>query len=113
MTNHEIEDSTVTFYTWVETMSDQPLIDIGTANFLKDSISGYMTSPVGVYNGKPITAKTRRADSILKVKETFNKLNKENPVFLYMVMYQPAGMVYVMSEAFWLIRYATLNEEFS
>ena len=113
-------------------------LDIATAHFLKDSFSktnsssGFMTAPIDMIQGKAIEVKSRKCkmtvENILEAKEFFANLNKENPAFLYNVKAQPPQIIYTkldpetfepieldipeMVEGFWIIRYATLNEEF-
>lgn len=124
------EDTTVSFHTWCGNIPTSTNIDIQTAHFLKDSVTGFMEAPVGLYRGKPLTAKARKievsADSILEFKNFLYNLNKDNPVFLYSVIYTPSFMMYrtfdgdqtvnldtpKLSEACWVVRYATLNDEF-
>lgn len=125
-------DTTISFHTWRGKMPVSTNDDIQTAHFLKDSVTGFMESPVGLYRGKPITVKSRKidvsVDSLLKLKDYLYNLNKDNPVFLHRVSYNPSFMMYKtldentleyvdldtpkLSEAFWIIRYATLNDEF-
>lgn len=126
------ESTIITFHTWSQSMSHVQWIDIESAEFLAESVSGFMDSPVGIHQGKAITAKSRKIDfsveNMLELKEYFSKLNASNPVFLYQITYNPTRIVYskLDPETFerqqlstpeiqnggWIVRYATLNDEF-
>lgn len=125
------ESTIITFHTWSQSMSHVQSLDVVAAEFLKESVSGFMDSPVGIHQGKAITAKSRKIDfsleNMLDLEEFFRKLNESNPVFLYQVTYSPERFKYFtlnpetyereqlpvpeIQRGFWIVRYATLNEE--
>lgn len=117
--------------TLVQKYGANSLYDLPTARFLKDSFSGFMTAPVALFKGVPLEAKSRAIigtiEKLLEAKEYIENLKKNDDVFLYKVVFVPATVTYItsdpdtfapikldppiMSEAFWRISYATLNNE--
>ena len=105
--------------------------DLPTARFFKDSFSGFMKSPVAMFKGVPLESKSRAIigtiEKLLEAKEYIENLKKNDDIFLYEVVFVPATVTYmtvdtdtfapikldppIMSEAFWRISYATLNNE--
>lgn len=125
------QSTIITFHTWSRSMLNVQGVDIDSAEFLSESVSGFMEAPVGIYNRKEIAAKSRKIDfsleNILELKKYFSKLNESNPVFLYQITYNPARIVYwelnletydrqyladpKTQNGCWIVRYATLNDE--
>lgn len=117
--------------TLVQKYGANSLYDLATARFLKDSFSGFMQSPVAMYKGIPLEAKSRAIvgtiEKLLEAKEYIENLKKNDDVFLYEIVFVPATATYmtvdtdtfapikldppIMSDAFWRISYATLNNE--
>jgi len=63
MENIMTQSTIITFHTWSQSMSHVQWIDIESSEFLAESVSGFMDSPVGIHQGKTITAKSRKIDA--------------------------------------------------
>jgi hypothetical protein len=100
--------------------------NLPAADFLSDipNLAGYMQSPVAEYQGSTLTAYARKLNNIVEIKDELLKLDSK--FFLYDIVYHPSLPLFAsintdtfeierldnikMSEAYWTIRYAVLNE---
>lgn len=128
------KNTVVTFKEW----KDQVIDDYGdkydflshtnlpAADFLSDipTLAGYMQSPVAEYQGLTLTSFTRRMNDIEELKDEL--LEIDSKFFLHDIIYHPALPQFstinkdtfeiekldkiTMSEPYWSIRYAVLNE---
>ena len=103
----KIKDTTIPFEEWetyVTKMNESlsnilqaPLsdmrIDLSGVNYLQSVITAYMTSPVGVYNGHPLEAKTRRVDDLYEARNELASLGV--PIILYQLIWHPSVPQYV------------------
>ena len=97
----EKETSTITIDEWVELnktlMPDTPsFFDIvGMEHYLDanvDNIGGYMTAPIGLYNGKSLTAMTRIAENLKDIADAWSNFN--GLIFPYQLIYTPSYPMY-------------------
>lgn len=120
---HTIEESTETYgvvrnlTSWREVMRDKdstfkPGItftdstrlerDIEGEFYLSDVLTGYMTHPVALYNGKTITAQHKLVPDIIQ----FKKKIAESPdlYFLYDLQFEPVFPIYSsLDEKTWMV----------
>lgn len=136
-----VEHTIISFNDWIDWNDNQPkkdyghqgtgFLDVATAHFLKDSFSGFMTAPVAMFKGVPLEAKSRAIvctiNRLLEAKEYLENLKKKDEIFLYEIVFVPSVVTYtevnpntferftldppMLTEAFWRISYATLNNE--
>ena len=99
----KITDTTVGLYEWAKVMSDDKCpatyahawIPIHAGEYLEPVLTGFMTGPVGIYNSKPLEAKTVAITDITAFREEVAKWMAEGKkVFLYMPIWYPGQHVF-------------------
>lgn len=133
----EIEDTIINYDEWVKhqstvkTLATMPeIIDLPAAEYLKECFAGYMTGPVGLFKGVPLTAKSKifqnDSNGILEAKKYLNDHKEVDDLFLYQILFIPSVLQIrifdkdtlefktlstpVMSKSGWKIRYAAFND---
>lgn len=93
----------------------------------KCDLKYFLTSPVGLYNGKELTAVSKQISDYKDILHIFVDSEKENKnVFLYDLIYFPSYPIFstldkdtfapivledpTMTKSYWLFRYATLEK---
>lgn len=140
-----VETSTITIDEWVDLYTNLYTTDTPDFNLIfdvtgmkyyldanVDNIGGYMTSPVGLYNGKNLVAKTRVTHNLKDIADDW--ANFEGLIFPYQLIYTPSypmyfepdfegdfnmkritdengNPTYKMSTGGWKVRYAELAHE--
>ena len=99
----KITDTTVGLFDWAKIMADDKSpavyahawIPIHAGEYLEPVLTGFMTGPVGVYNSKPLEAKTYAVADITKFREELAAWMVEGKkVFLYMPIWYPGQYVF-------------------
>lgn len=123
--------SDLLYHSIKEVYGGAAMMDINSADFLRNCFTGYMTAPVAMFKGLPLAAKSIKVegtiDSIIEVKKFFEGLQTNTDIFLYQITFFPSFVTYkqvdmqtfetitldppVMSTPYWKIRYAVLNDE--
>lgn len=94
--NEIIEDTILTFDQWLENVekmqrllpsAHNTFLDIPSVKYLAPVVSGFMSMPVGVYQGQTLTCKTMQCDDISEARSYFANLGK--PVILYQALWCP------------------------
>ena len=94
--NEIIEDTTLTFDQWlgnVEKMqrllpsAHNTFLDIPSVKYLESVVAGFMSMPVGVYQGQILTCKTVKCTDISEFRTYVANLGK--PVILYQALWCP------------------------
>lgn len=98
----EKETSTITIDEWVEfnktLRPDTPfsVYDVvGMKHYFDenlDNIGGYMTAPVGLYNGKTLVAQTRVTENLKDIADSWAKF--DGLIFPYQLIYTPSYPMY-------------------
>lgn len=98
----ESETSTITIDEWVNyyisLTPDHPaaIFDVtGMKHYLDenlDNIGGYMTAPIGLFNGKTLTAMTRVAENLKDIADAW--ANFDGLIFPYQLIYTPSYPMY-------------------
>ena len=98
-------------------------IPVHCAQYLEPVLTGYMTGPVGFYDGQPLSARSVKVDNIEEFRATLAGIGK--PVFLYTPIWIPSQYVFKTInesgdvvdcdppqyiEGFWKIRYAVAED---
>ena len=95
--SNEIIDTTLTFDQWLENVekmqqllssAQNTFLDIPSAKYLETVVAGFMSMPVGVYQGQTLTCKTMKCDDISEARSYFANLGK--PVILYQTLWCPS-----------------------
>lgn len=131
--SNEIIDTTLTFDQWLENVekmqqllssAQNTFLDIPSAKYLETVVAGFMSMPVGVYQGQTLTCRTIQATDISEFRTYVANLGK--PVILYQTLWCPSWPQFVrgnpetfepivldtpiISKSFWRMRFAVVGE---
>lgn len=102
-------------------LHQEALSDVEGVELLSPFVAGFMTSPIALFKGKPVWARTKRVDDLRDFKREIEESN--DLIFLYQLHWIPSYPYYreldasksepvVLGDAphikngFWLVRYA-------
>lgn len=119
-----VEDTTVDKGEWLKITTcngtTSSPCDLGGVDYLSDVIECYMTGPVGIHNGKAITAQVMTFPDIKEARRSI--LEDGFVIALYSLIYQPGKPVYqkrgqqvlasspTISPGHWRLRYAKVEK---
>lgn len=99
----KITDTTVGLFEWARVMSETTIpaaefhawVPVHAGEYLQPVLTGFMTSPVAIYNSQPLEARTVVVKDIREFREEIASWIAEGKkVFLYMPIWYPSQYVF-------------------
>lgn len=99
----KITDTTVGLFDWAKVMAETTIpaaefhawVPVHAGEYLEPVLTGFMTGPVGVYNGRSLEARTVVVNDIVSFREKVAKwMTEGKKVFLYMPIWYPSQHVF-------------------
>ena len=132
-TQEIIDDTTLTFDQWLENVEkmqkllpseNNTFLDVPSVKYLEPVVAGFLSMPVGVYQGQVLTCRTIKSTDISEFRTYVANLGK--PVILYQALWCPSWPLFLVanpetfepvvmdppmiSDPYWKMRFAVVGE---